>query len=1000
MPALTLILALSCNKAPDADPSPLLDVPETGSFDLPGLVLPVVVVHTEGDIPHIYAANREDLMRVMGFVLARDRYFVMDMTRRLSKGTVSELLGDAALQSDMEARGTGMTAVAQSVKDSATDEQWAWFVAFSDGINAYVDLVWQDEMDPPSEYELAAPLLGKNDAFELVTKFEPEDVAAMAATIVYELGYETGDVGDGLDYGLLETAFAGQALEELRRAGAYDDVWGRIEPVYPVASAPGWGTGGAAAYASRPKIPHVPSSIRDRLRPKLDRIQRRLRRDHEAGFGSNAWAITGQHTSDGRALLAGDGHLPLTVPSLFYQIGLDTEHFGGGSTHQIGLVIPGLPFLAVGTNGQVAWGQTQLMGDITDWYVEEIQLDDVGYPSQSYFQGEWHGLVSVPETYTVADVAALESVGRTETWDRYTTFDGRWITDIEGVDASSDSEGAVVNVLGSYVIPGDTDGDGKITAISFDYAGFEAGGIISAVDGFGHASDVWTFREATKKLVAYSQNLVVADSGGSIFYTGYQGVPCRSGLPRNEDGTWKDGAHPSLLLDGTQYGAFEIPRNADLSVDEDHASDPARCVVPFDAYPQSVDPPEGFVQTANNDIGGLTFDNSLENDPWYVGGPWLEGFRADTIASSLAAHVAAHTGTVDTMKELQAHTGSRMGETYVPVLLDAIAAARAGASADPSSSEGRMYARYAANAAAWDEVEQRMIAWQESGMPTPSGVDTFYAPLQPGDEESSVATTIFATWVGRYFRQVFDDEPMPGLWRPGGDTGKTRLLKLMLEGRGTNSTGLSSYNPATGESAFFDVLGTDELESSDEVAGMALETALAFLSGPSTGDGAGGYATADMSAWIWGYRHWVHFDSILLELLSGSGFEALTEPFAITPAQIPLADGMSPVDPRASLPGFPRPGDQFAVDAANPGLDGETFDYGSGPVFRMVIALGPDGVEGHNILPGGQSGQIDSAFFSDQAELWLGNQTWPMRFTVDEVLAGAVGRETFQPAPK
>jgi penicillin amidase len=155
-----------------------------------------------------------------------------------------------------------------------------------------------------------------------------------------------------------------------------------------------------------------------------------------------------------------------------------------------------------------------------------------------------------------------------------------------------------------------------------------------------------------------------------------------------------------------------------------------------------------------------------------------------------------------------------------------------------------------------------------------------------------------------------------------------------------------------------------------------------------------------MSAWIWGYRHWVHFDSILLELLSGSGFEALTEPFAITPAQIPLADGMSPVDPRASLPGFPRPGDQFAVDAANPGLDGETFDYGSGPVFRMVIALGPDGVEGHNILPGGQSGQIDSAFFSDQAELWLGNQTWPMRFTVDEVLAGAVGRETFQPAPK
>ena len=50
-----------------------------------------------------------------------------------------------------------------------------------------------------------------------------------------------------------------------------------------------------------------------------------------------------------------------------------------------------------------------------------------------------------------------------------------------------------------------------------------------------------------------------------------------------------------------------------------------------------------------------------------------------------------------------------------------------------------------------------------------------------------------------------------------------------------------------------------------------------------------------------------------------------------------------------------------------------------------------------NILPGGQSGLTDSPYYADQAALWLGNETWPMRTTVDQVIAGATGRETFLP---
>ena len=66
-------------------------------------------------------------------------------------------------------------------------------------------------------------------------------------------------------------------------------------------------------------------------------------------------------------------------------------------------------------------------------------------------------------------------------------------------------------------------------------------------------------------------------------------------------------------------------------------------------------------------------------------------------------------------------------------------------------------------------------------------------------------------------------------------------------------------------------------------------------------------------------------------------------------------------------------------------------------MFRMVISLGPDGVHGENILPGGQSARIDSPHFADQAAVWLGNDTWPLRFAVEDVVNFASHREAFVP---
>ncbi|MEQ1571133.1 MAG: penicillin acylase family protein, partial [Myxococcota bacterium] len=933
---------------PPADtPSPLLGVEQTAGWTVPELHGEAYVIRAEGNIPYVYAQDREDLALVSAFVVARDRFLVMDLERRLALGTVAELLGDAGLATDLESRAVGMSRVADRVLATfeADPELAAWIDAYVAGINLYVAEVAAHRLPPPSEYVQLGPALGYPDPADMLGPWGRRDVAGVAATLIYNLGFETTDVGRAEAYELAPTLFAGAADEALRRAGVAEDILPAVEPVFPTSSAPGWGAGGArsARAVGQGRALRVPASSYARLRGHLDRLEQRLGHDHDSGFGSNAWAVSGAASTDGRALLAGDGHLGLSAPPLFFRIGLDTAHLGDGDVHQVGQVLPGFFTLGVGTNGDVAWSQTQLFGDITDWYREELQLDPQGLPAAARFAGAWVPLARIDEAYVVADVPLLGSIGRTETWPRWETADGRMLTEIEGVTVDAAAPG-VVNLSGTLVLPGDVDGDGVITAISFDYTGLDGGNLMRASDGFGRSRDVGEFREHTRKLVAYSQNLVAADRNGDILYTGYQAVPCRGYLPRDPGGWYVDGADPMRLIDGTTYGGFTIPLAPNGEVDEAAGADPYRCVVPFDAYPQVTSPPEGFVLTANNDPGNITTDGSMADDPHYIGGPWLEGYRAARIEQRLEEAIAAGEADADEMAAIQADHHSTTAEQMLPWALGSLEAARAAAagSPEPGSSAERLAASWTANQARFEDVQARLLAWQAAGLPARSGVETFYDPVLPGDLDHAVATMVWAAWIGEFVNRVFEDEGFPSVWYPTGDTGRTRTLTRMIATRGVG--GMASYDPARGESVFFDTLGTPEVETSDELMVASLATALDRLSGPPSGPGTGGFGTDDPAQWLWGYRHLVVFESILGELFGeDDAFGFLVDAFSITPDVLPLAPDLAPTDPRASLPGFPRHGDHLNVDAGNPGFARDEFMYGDGPVFRLVVALGPDG---------------------------------------------------------
>jgi len=978
----------------------ILGVPETGRFVIPGLTGEVHVVRTEMNIPHLYADNREDLHRVQGFVLARDRYFQFELARRLAQGRLSELLGELGLSIDQQSAGQGMRLVTQRLWTRLTDSQRADFEAFAVGINAYVQAAKAGTQPLPSELITVGPLLGAENPADLMQEVAGIDVAAFGSFVVFQLGYETTDLLRESIWQAADSMYDGtEPLAALREAALQLDIINHVAPAVNVSSADGFP---GEQNKSNDLSPAVPSptdfqtSLRldpawqSRLARRHERTQSMFRREDGGEYGSNTWAMGPDATGGNGTLVAGDGHLGLGVAPFFYQMGRHLGPFGDGSIHEVGLYFPGLPMMGVGTNGRVAWSQTYLYGDITDFYALPVQLNAAGEPAT--YGADATALNEVEESYAIAAVLGAEA--RTETWSRWTTANDLWLADIEGtlLESADDANGqTVVTMQGDLIVPGDTNGDGEITGIFFDYVAFDPGNTITAVEQFAQADNIDEFREATRGLVGYAGNFVAADADGNILYTSYNATPCR--LPLGEFGNgeaWDPALDPRRVITGDATG-FDIPLTAEGNIDESTGRDPVSCVVPFDEWPVALNPAKGFVANANNDPSGATFDNNMFNDPWYIGYGFSTGYRAGTIEQGLSELAASQTADLNAMADLQGEIRSSVAVEFLDDLQAAVDAARL------AESGSALRAAYDVNPSQVDEAMVRLTDWARDGYQAESGVDTFYETATEQSRADAVATMIFNQWLKEVVLLAFGDEPIELAFAPSPNEIRLRTLRLMVNHRGPDGEdAIAGWNPETQESALWDVLGTDRIETSDEIIVQALTNALATLSGPDRGPDKGGFETTDMSAWLWGLRHQVRFRSLLVDYAGDSPIvEIVAGDFAINTNVLPLAESYSEGDPRQRLTWFPRHGDLFAVDAPNYQLISDNYYYSSGPVMRMVMSLNNGVTEGRNILPGGQSGRMESEHFADQCSLWLGNDTVPMRLDVAQVVEGATGREFY-----
>lgn len=275
-----------------------------GDMRLPGVTVPIEISRTEHGLASIEANSMDDVWYGLGVAHAQDRLWQMMSMRRFALGRMSEVIGENTLQLDMRQRRLGFGRLAKAQFDTLDAATRTALTRYADGINAY--LVGNDDALP-----LEFQLLG----------FDP---------VPWEPWH-------GLLWGrLMGHQLTARWREDLARATAL-----------PIA-------GAAKMKELWPEISdHEKSAaLGDALPPLF----------HPDPKGaSNAWVVAPHKSKSGGALLAGDPHLGLAIPGIWY-----VARLKAGKRVIEGATTPGVPFVIVGRNASLAWSVTSNEADLQD----------------------------------------------------------------------------------------------------------------------------------------------------------------------------------------------------------------------------------------------------------------------------------------------------------------------------------------------------------------------------------------------------------------------------------------------------------------------------------------------------------------------------------------------------------------------------------------------------------------------------------------------------------
>ena len=553
-----------------------------GEVHLAGLSAPVIVRRDAHGVPHIDAANQDDLFVAQGYVTAQDRLWQMDSIRRSANGELAEVMGPALIQHDKTQRVLQIRLTSQRIYDHLPAADRSRLDDYARGVNLFVAQCEQSNSFPV-EFRLLdyrpQPWRGVDSISvglsmvqtldtHIATKLSRARVAAKLNNPSLEADlYPVGSWRDHPPTGVKVDLTEPQPLPPPSQNDDDDENTetrtAPATPTVPQAEAAALkGHGGAPSGSLAITAAQLEGALAPEARPDdTHALMALLGQADCAGcaVGSNNWVVAGSHTASGKPLLSNDMHLTLRVPDTWYIADLYSPGGNGApGFHAAGVTLPGLPLVVAGHNEHVAWGFTALYGDPQDLYIEKLD----GKGNYEGLDAQWHQLAVDREVIHVRGGADVV------------------------LNVQSTAHGPLLNPILPASDPP--------TALKWTLYDPTLNSLpIYEMD----VASNWTeFSAALAEWCWPTQNLVYADDQGHIAYHASGRIPLRLA------------------------GIVDVPIR-------DHSHE-WQGYVPFDQMPNTFDPPSGFLATANARV-------ATDKSPYPLTGEWGDPYRIERIYKSL-----------------------------------------------------------------------------------------------------------------------------------------------------------------------------------------------------------------------------------------------------------------------------------------------------------------------------------------------------------------------------
>lgn len=512
----------------------------TNTLSISGLNESVTVRRDGRSIPYIEAKNEPDLYFAQGFVTASDRLWQMDLYRRVASGRTAELFGNLTLEEDKRWRRFGFREIAEKTYQSYSRDYQKILDEYARGVNAYIATL--DKTTMPAEFQ--------------ILQYQPEEWQATDSLIIGAI------LADGLsttwNFDLVKSKFAQLPKETYEKLFLEKTPYDVLVVGKDLENSK---TKKARARNRKIKIDDALYELAKRDSEIRKSSLERIGFYEEFNAASNNWVISGKRTLDGKAILANDPHLPLTVPGIWYLTNLNSPK---GKVS--GVTFPGVPGIVLGHNEFIAWGATNLGPDVQDLYIETFNEKNEYQTANG-----WKAAKKRTEQIKVRTNLLKPDTQNVE-FEVFETENGVVILD------QSNKKYAL-----------------KWTALDPKNDTFQAFYKLNQAKNWNE------FKTALSTYGGATQNFVYADVKGNIGFHNAGAIPIRNS--KNSDQPF-DGAKTSGKWTGQ---------------------------IPFAELPESYNPPEGFIVTANQRLAGDSYK-------YFLGNVWADPYRARRIYDLLKAN--------------------------------------------------------------------------------------------------------------------------------------------------------------------------------------------------------------------------------------------------------------------------------------------------------------------------------------------------------------------------